>query len=79
MPETEVKKRTVGDWLKELAESNTSTQEDEGKMLGVLRKVGFNSVVITCGIVYLEGSGTPEAPPMPIQGIAGMILKSITK
>jgi hypothetical protein len=73
------KKRTVGEWLKELSESTTSTEEDERVMRNLLHKYNFPWAVVTCGIVYLEGHGTAESPPMPIQGIAKMILSSISK
>jgi len=66
--------RTVKQWLEELATGESSTQEDEAKLSNLLHQYGFPGAVITCGIVYLEGHGTIEAPPMPIQTIATMIL-----
>ena len=39
----------------------------------------FPRAKVTCGIVYLEGRGTLEAPPASIHQIARMILDAINK
>ena len=64
---------TVGQRLEALGATNSSTQEDEGWMANILRKVGFPQVVITCGMVYLEGRGAPA----DIHTVARMLLKLV--
>ena len=71
--------QTVGQWLEELARSNTSNEHDEREMTNILHRFGFPAAVVTCGIVYLEGKGTMDAPPAPIQSIAGMLVKAATR
>ena len=72
----ETKQQTVKEWLKELATTNQSSDKDSIKMQNLLHRVGFGSAVVTCGIVYLEGHGTIEAPPTDIHSIAKMLLKA---
>jgi len=69
------KKRTIADWLKELSETTESKEEDGLMMQTYLRRSGFPAAVVTCGIVYLEGHGTMEAPPTSIHSVAKMLLK----
>ena len=68
------KDMTVKEWLTGLATSNTSDEYDERMMGKLIRQYGFPKAVITCGIVYLEGKGTIDAPPMSIHSLAKMIL-----
>ena len=68
--------QTVKEWLEELAQSNESADIDTIKMQNLLHRAGFPQAVCTCGIVYLEGHGTLEAPPTDIHAIARMILKA---
>ena len=72
---TETGTQTVGQWLEGLATSNTSQEIDSAKMSNLLHRVGFANAVVTCGIVYLEGKGTLEAPPMSIHSIAKMLVE----
>ena len=67
--------RTVKDWLTELASSDTSTELDDAKMAHLLHKMDFHNAKVVCGIVYLEGRGTLNAPPMSIQSMAKMIIQ----
>jgi len=67
--------QTVKQWLEELASNNESSDIDSGKMQNLLHRVGFASAVVTCGIVYLEGHGTMDAPPTDLHSIARMLLK----
>lgn len=67
---------TVGEYLTDLASRNTSSEEDSQKMQNILRKIAFPSAVVVTGIVYLEGHGTMEAPPMSIHQVADMIMKA---
>jgi hypothetical protein len=69
------KGETVGEMLKRLAESDTSTDEDSQKMQNLLRYAGFPKAVVVVGIVYLEGQGTMEAPPTSIHSVAKMLMK----
>lgn len=66
--------QTIGQWLEGLVGGNTSTEQDDIKMTNLLHRVGFGGAVCTCGIVYLEGRGTLEAPPTSIQSIAKMLV-----
>ena len=72
----ETKPGTVKNWLEDVANTNTSTEEDSAKMQNLLHRCGFPSAVIVCGIVYLEGKGTLDCPPTSLHSIAKMILKT---
>ncbi len=65
---------TVKEWLTSVAASNQSTDKDASMMQNFLRRIGFPMAVCTCGIVYADGHGTLEAPPVPIQTMAQMML-----
>ncbi len=67
--------QTIGQWLEELAGDLVSTNQDSKRMANILHRVGFPSAVVVCGIVYLKGQGTIEAPPMSIHSIAKMLVK----
>jgi len=66
---------TIKDWLQELANSNTSTEKDDKAFQIILRRIGFPKAIVTCGIVYFEGQGTIEAPPMSINSVAKYLFK----
>ena len=66
--------QTVGQWLEELAASNQSDDRDAIKMTNLLHRVGFSQAVCTCGIVYMEGKGTIESPPMSINSVAKILV-----
>ena len=68
--------QTVKQWLEELANSDTSTDSDSTKMANLLHRVGFSQAVVTCGIVYLEGKGTMDAPPTSLHSIAKILLQA---
>ena len=76
MPE-QTEERTVKQWLEELGDSSTSTEEDDKRMQDLLHEVDFPLAICTCGIAYLEGKGTVEYPPMSIQSVANMLLLPI--
>ena len=65
---------TVREWLEGIASTTMSTEKDSQTMEGVLHRAGFPQARVVCGIVYLEGKGTMEAPPTDIHSIAKMIL-----
>ena len=65
---------TIKEWLQELANTDTSTEYDARMMQNLTRKCGFPKCIVTCGIVYLEGKGTIDAPPMSIHALAKTIL-----
>ena len=71
--------QTVKQWLEELAGSNQGSDQDSIKMTNLLHRVGFEQAVFTCGIVYLEGRGTLEAPPTSINHMAKMLLRAGNK
>lgn len=64
----------VREFLKELASKNSCTDEECKLMERILRKIGLSKAVCVFGIVYLEGQGTIDAPPLPINIIARMLL-----
>ena len=70
--------QTVGQWLEDLAARTTSDESDGRKMANLLHRVGFSQAVVTCGIVYLDGKGTIEAPPTDMHSIARMLVKKAT-
>ena len=67
---------TVKEWLHSVAETSKSSEKDSRMMANLLHRVGFPSAKVVVGIVYLEGRGTMDAPPMSIHSIAKMLLKS---
>ncbi len=74
-----VENKTVFQVIKELSEKNSSTENDSMVIQYVLRKMGFNNAIVTCGIVYLEGHGTINSPPTDINTIAKTLLKGLEK
>ena len=68
------KTKTVRDWLEELANTDTSSEQDSDRMQHILHRLGFPDAVVVMGIVYLEGHGTIDAPPASIHSVARMIL-----
>lgn len=74
---TESKPQTVKEWLHDLADSQESTEKDSAIMQKLLHRAGFTAAVCTCGIVYLDGHGTMEAPPTSIHAIARMLVKQV--
>uniref|UniRef100_A0A6M3KWB2 Uncharacterized protein n=1 Tax=viral metagenome TaxID=1070528 RepID=A0A6M3KWB2_9ZZZZ len=52
---------TIKDWLEQLAGDSLSTERDSLQMESILRRVGFNKARVTCGMVYLDGSGEPAS------------------
>lgn len=74
MSEKEQKEIIVREFLEELASKNSCTDEDCKTMERILRKIGLPKAVCVLGIVYLEGQGTIDAPPLPINMIAKMLL-----
>ena len=61
--------------LQDITTRTSTTQEDDSFMKALLNRIGFPESVVTCGIVYLEGRGTIDAPPVSISSMAAMILK----
>lgn len=66
---------TIQERLQAIADTNSNTYEDENFMLAVLHKLGYNQVVISCGIVCLNGYGNP----LSIQQTANLILNICKK
>jgi hypothetical protein len=69
---------TIREYIEKMANAKQTTGNDDGIFQGILRKLGFSQAIVTCGIVYLEGHGTMEAPPTPISAMAKMIIKTIS-
>lgn len=67
--------QTVKQWLEQVAGTDTSTEQDSDRMQNMLRRVGFPSAVVVMGVVYVEGYGTVDYPPMSIHFMAGVLLK----
>ena len=61
---------TIIEWLKGIAESTSTTEQDGSSMQTLLRSVGFPRAKVTLGIVYLDGRGTMANPPRSVQAIA---------
>lgn len=70
---------TIKQALQRLSTSNSTTREDDTIMEYICRRIGFPNVVVTSGIVYLEGHGTLESPPAPINVVARQVLKAFLK
>ena len=71
---------TIGQWLEQLQDGDSSSEEDAQVMQKVLRtKLGFNQAVVILGVVYLDGHGTMANPPRSIQSVAKSLLHSIRK
>ena len=61
---------TIIEWLKGIAESTSTTEQDGSSMQTLLRSVGFPRAKVAWGIVYLDGRGTMANPPRSLQTIA---------
>ena len=69
---------TIGEWLGNLQDSDSSSEEDSQVMQKVLRtKLGFRNAVVIYGVVYLDGQGTMANPPMSIQAMAKSLLSAM--
>jgi hypothetical protein len=58
---------TIGQWLHELAQKNSSTEQDSTRMGRLLRHIGYTKAHVDYGIVWLEG---PNTRPSSIHSIA---------
>ncbi len=65
--------------LQRISEKDTCTETDERFITAILQELGFPNVVITCGIVYMEGHGTLEFPPTDVHTVSRMILRNVKK
>lgn len=63
--------------LEKLATAESTDSDDDEMMQMLLRRIGFKRAVVVCGIVYLKGKGTIDAPPMSMQVIAKNILSKV--
>jgi hypothetical protein len=70
---TEQKSETIREALIRLATTNTSNETDNKIMTIILRRLGYNNVVIVTGIVYLTGFGHPQS----INSIAKTIYETL--
>jgi hypothetical protein len=61
----------IKEWLQQLADSNSSTEEDSVVMQRFLRGSGLPKATVVYGIVYPEGRGRPVS----IHTIAGVLVK----
>ena len=64
------------EWLEELANSTSSTEDDSQMMQGLLRMMKFHKAVVVCGMVYVDGHGTMDSPPTSIHSMARMLVKA---
>jgi hypothetical protein len=71
--------KTVLEVITELTKKDHSDDTDSMTVQYLLRKMGFNNAVVTCGIVYLEGYGTISSPPVDIHTIAKMLYEALQK
>ncbi len=65
---------TIPEFLKYIADKNTSNEIEGHIMQAILKRVGFDKAIVTCGIVYLEGRGTLQSPPTSIHTIAKALI-----
>ena len=72
----EVKQRTVKEWLEQLASSTTSDERDSSMMQNFLHRVSFPDAVCIVGIVYVDGRGSIDSPPVDIHTMARALLKA---
>jgi len=70
---------TIREWLQKMADANTSNQVDDAQMQGLLRKINFPKAIVTCGLVYLEGSGEPGDIHTVAKTILGIAKKGEVK
>ena len=71
----EEKVQTVREYLIDVSNRNTSSEKDDVMMENLLHRSGlFPQAKVVIGIVYLEGRGTIDHPPMSIQQTAKMLL-----
>jgi len=62
---------TIGEWIENLAASDSSTEEDGAMIQTILRQItNYKRAVVVYGVVYLEGQGTLRNPPQSIQAVA---------
>jgi len=66
---------TIGQWLERLAVADSCTDLDCTKMQNLLRRVGFSQAAVMLGVVYPEGQGTTEFPPISINFMAKVLVK----
>ena len=67
---------TILEWVKGIAKSTSTTEQDSSTMQHLLRTVGFPQAKVTLGIVYLDGRGTMANPPRSLQTIAKSLATS---
>jgi hypothetical protein len=67
---------TILEWIKGIAESTSTTEQDGSRMQNLLRTVGFPNAKVALGIVYLDGKGTMANPPRSLQAIAKSLATS---
>lgn len=68
---------TIKERLEKIAAGNSSDEADDQATAYVARRLGYPRAVATCGIIYLDGQGTIENPPMPIQSFARTVIKAL--
>lgn len=66
---------TVGTWLGRVLANDASTEQDSARMQNLLRRVGFSRAVVVLGVVYVEGRGTADFPPMSLRDIAKVLIQ----
>jgi hypothetical protein len=66
---------TKREWLQQLANSTTSTEQDDTIMQDLLHRINLPKARVVCGVAYLEGIGQP----ISIQTVAQMILERVNK
>lgn len=64
---------TVKDWLKDLANRNTSNQTDEIMMSSLLHQLKYDKAYVVAGVAYLNG----YVEPVSIHQLAKTLVKII--
>lgn len=71
-------RETNGEFIERIASSDKITAEDCAIMEEIMRPM-FPQIRVVCGIVYLKGRGTLEAPPVPMQRFAQLFKEAYKK
>ena len=68
---------TIAEVLVRLSKTNTSNESDGETIQFLLHKIGFKNAVVTCGIVYVTGTGNGQ--PNSIHDIAKVFIEELDK
>ena len=79
MSEPVMERETVKEWLDSLAARTASYGSDDIRMQNFLHMIGITNAICVYGIVYMEGKGTVNAPPVDIHTVARWVIIKYNK